>query len=581
MSNRDATFPTAVTRDTAQEPLLSSQPASAVDATSASSPASTRRAAWRRGAAVLALFMALSVVYTWPQVKYVRTGMIAHFDPLFSAWRLGWISHALYHDRDKLFEGNILYPAHRTLAYSDATLLEGVIAAPFIHAGVSPLTMVNLLWFVSLVSSAGGMYLLARRLTGSTSAAILAGIIFTFAPYRAEHNMHLELNWAQWIPLALWSLHRTLTEDRWVDGVLTGVFIALQLVSCIYYALYFLIALAIIGPLSLIAYRKTIGWRGLAGLALGGVVIVMVAQPYVKPYQMNVRTVGTRPTMENARWSATWDSYIATTDDNLLYGNLTRDLGGAEARDFPGVIAIVLLVVALWPPFKATRLIYFVGLAFAVEASLGMNGWLYPLLHRWLTPLSGLRAPGRWGILVLAMLAVLAAYGLARVQRRVGPRWSMAVTILLCGLLGIEYLNRPLGIWRYPTEPPQIYQWLARLPHPTLTIEFPLLAADPQYMYFSTMHWQPLINGYSGFRPPSYLEMTGRMDNFPDDKTIDELRRRGVRAIILHKALYGLYGDQLDYMDNIKLLAFRKDVEFVAAWKDHLGEARAYLLLNR
>jgi len=120
-----------------------------------------------------------------------------------------------------------------------------------------------------------------------------------------------------------------------------------------------------------------------------------------------------------------------------------------------------------------------------------------------------------------------------------------------------------------------MYQWLARLPHPTLTIEFPMMDSDPVYMYFSTMHWQPMLNGYSGFRPSSYIDMVGRMENFPDDKTVDELRRRGVRVIILHKALYP---DQEDYNDNIKLLAFRKDVEFVAAWKDYLGEARAYML---
>jgi hypothetical protein len=537
---------------------------------------------WRRGAWVLALFLALTVFFTWPQAIAMRTGIVAHQDPLFSAWRLGWMSHALFTNPDNLFEGPILSPAHRTLAFSDAMLLQGVIAAPFIRLGASSLLMVNVLWFLSLIMSAGGMYLLARRLTGSTSAAIVAAVIFTFAPYRTEHNMHLELNWAQWIPLTLWALHRALTENRFASGVLAGVFIVLQLLSCIYYAMYLLLLLPLIGVASLLAYRRQYTWRPLAGFAVGGLIIAAVAAPYSAPYRANVRTVGTRAEFEMKVWSATPSSFFATTPENLVYGRLTEDLGSSEARDFPGAIAIVLLVIALLPPYNnPTRLIYFLGLAFAVEATLGMNGWLYPILLRYIPPLAGLRAPGRMGIFVLVTLGVLAAYGMVRVQdwfRSGSIRLRRAVPVIVCCLLAVEYMTTPVLTRRLPTEPPSIYQWLGRLPRPTLVVEFPILHPDPLYMYFQTMHWQPMLNGYSGFRPASYIEMAARMErSFPDDRTVDELRRRGVRAIIVHRNLYP--DTQLtDYTRIIQALAFRTDVEFVATWKDHVGEARAYLL---
>jgi len=533
---------------------------------------------WRRGVAVVLLFLALTVFFTWPQALLMRSGTVAHQDPLFSAWRLGWVSHALFTDRDELFEGNIFYPAHRTLAYSDAMLLQGVIAAPFIRLGVSPLLMVNLLWFVSMIASAGGMYLLARRLTGSTSGAILAAIIFTFAPYRVEHNMHLELNWAQWIPLTLWAMHRALTEDRWLEGTLTGVFIALQLLSCIYYAMYLLLVLAVMGVLSLWAYRRQFSWRAIAGFAAGAVIIAMVASQYSKPYQMNTRTVGTRSEEELKGWSATPWSYLSATEDNRLYGRLTGKWGGPEARDFPGIVAIVLLVIALLPPFNATRLIYAAGLAFAVECSFGTNGTLYPILFHWLKPLEGLRAPGRMGIFVLATLGVLAAYGVARLQMWVKwPKLRVAVPVVLSCIIAAEYMTKPLLIWRLPTEPPSIYQWLSRLPHPTLTLELPVPATDPFYVYFSTMHWQPIVNGYSGFLPGPYLDLVDRLQKFPDDRTMEELRRRGVRAVIVHKEMYQ---NQQDYARVAQALAFRNDIHFVASWRDIFGEARAYLVPN-
>jgi hypothetical protein len=537
-------------------------------------------ASWRRGAGVLALFLALTVLFTWPQALQMRTGSVAHQDPLFSAWRLAWVSHALFTDAP-LFDGNIMYPAHRTLAFSDAMLLQGLIAAPFIRAGVPPLLMVNLLWFISLIASAGGMYLLARRLTGSTSGAIVAAIIFTFAPYRAEHFMHLELNWAQWIPLTLWAVHRALTEDRMLDGVLAGAFIALQLLSCIYYAIYLLLVLAIVGVLSLWAYRRQFTWRALAGFALGGVVIAMVAIPYSKPYQTNTRTVGTRAEEELSAWSATPASYVSATPENLLYGRRTGQLGGPEARDFPGIVAVVLLVIALLPPFNATRLIYFLALAFAVECSFGTNGTLYPILFHWLKPLQGLRAPGRMGIFVLVALGVLAAYGFGRLQTWVqpwlkSPALRVAFPVIVCAVIGLEYKTTPLQMWKMPTKPPSIYEWLKGMPHPTLTLEFPMLDPDPFYMYFSTMHWQPLMNGYSGFRTPFYLDFAERFHkSFPNDYTMQELRNRGVKAIIVHKEMYQ---DQKDYARVITGLAFRTDVHFVASWRDIFGEARAYLV---
>ena len=37
------------------------------------------------------------------------------------------------------------HPAANALAYSDATLLQGAVAAPFLWAGISPLTVYNVL----------------------------------------------------------------------------------------------------------------------------------------------------------------------------------------------------------------------------------------------------------------------------------------------------------------------------------------------------------------------------------------------------------------------------------------------------
>jgi hypothetical protein len=51
--------------------------------------------------------------------------------------------------------------------------------------------------------------------------------------------------------------------------------------------------------------------------------------------------------------------------------------------------------------------------------------------------------------------------------------------------------------------------------------EFPFYSERPnyprhaQYMLFSTVHWQPLINGYSDYIPPDFRRSVIPMSSFP------------------------------------------------------------------
>ena len=56
--------------------------------------------------------------------------------------------------------------------------------------------------------------------------------------------------------------------------------------------------------------------------------------------------------------------------------------------------------------------------------------------------------------------------------------------------------------------------------------------------YWSTRHWYPLVNGFSGFMPPDYEKTAMLMTTFPDDKAIARLRLLGVKYILVHEAFY-------------------------------------------
>src|SRR5262249_32065613 len=104
------------------------------------------------GAVAFAILLAVFV--TWPQALHMRTSIFTHHDPYFSIWRISWIAHGLVTSPFHLFDANIFYPAKNTLAFSDATLLEGLLGAPFLWMHVSPVFVYNALFLLGFIGSA-------------------------------------------------------------------------------------------------------------------------------------------------------------------------------------------------------------------------------------------------------------------------------------------------------------------------------------------------------------------------------------------------------------------------------------------
>jgi hypothetical protein len=145
----------------------------------------------------------------------------------------------------------------------------------------------------------------------------------------------------------------------------------------------------------------------------------------------------------------------------------------------------------------------------------------------------------------------------------------------------VEYANGPLPVQRLPVRPPPIYAWLATQPK-LVTLELPtpephaLPLHDPFYMYASTWHWQPLVNGYSGHYSARYVELTGALsEDLPGPKSVAALTAMGVQRILVHEKLYngGRYPPLIGAIEAHPMF----HLETVSA--DHLGEVRVYAFL--
>jgi hypothetical protein len=489
---------------------------------------------------MLGLFMALAVIMTWPQARYVGTHAIEHQDVYFNMWRLAWFARALTHAPSSLFDANIFYPEPNTLAFSDAMVVEGLIAAPLLWAGVRPVLVHNLLLLGAVVASALGISVLVERLTQNRAAAVVAGVIFAFAPYRFEHYMHMELQWTVWMPWAFWAVHRTIDSGRWLHGLQAGAFVALQMLSSVYYGIFLATVLPMASGLLLLSVTRRHAFRAFKALALGGVAAAIICGVYALPYHAAREQVGRRSIHDIVRFSARPSDYLVATPDNRIYGS--DFIGRSERRLFPGLLAPLLAIIGLLlrPPTRS-GVVYAIVLAVAFDMSLGSRGVVYPFLYHHVPVFSALRAPARLGIFVIMFLALLAADGYTSLRDAVPAAVRRSLPVVIpCALL-LEYSVSPLQLVAYDNTPPPVYRFLSQLP-PGVVAEFPMPSPDSlpgpeaRYSYMSTFHWNPLLNGYSGFYPPFYLRRLRDFQSFPDAASVKVLREMRVNYVILHVA---------------------------------------------
>jgi hypothetical protein len=486
---------------------------------------------------IVCLAMA-AAAFTWPIADLRNPQLPQHGDALFSVWRLAWVAHQLVADPSELFHANIFWPERNTLAMSDAMLLLGVLGAPLISLGVHPVVVHNLLLLASFVAAGYATMRLLAHLGLGLGPQIVGGVIYAFAPYRVAHVVHLELLWTAFIPLSLLALYRVLESPTLRRALMLGVALTLQALSSIYYFLFLCLWLV---PATLLArLHVPFVWSTRRATALAGALAftaVLVA-PYAMVYREARQAVGQRSLDDLRQYSATPRDYFNIPEANRLYGVVPPPGTADERALFVGVLAISLVVFALARRPSRNVLAFAVLGLLALDLSLGVNGLTYNALRALLPLLNSLRAPARFGVFVLLSVAVLAAYAIASLEQR---RQLVVALALTAGLLA-EYWSAPLPTMTVPLAPPPVYQWLAQQP-PTVTLEWPAPTPDAlwkdetEHQYFSIYHWQPLVNGYSGYAPPAYTLMLERLRDFPAETALDALARNGVEVLLIHERL--------------------------------------------
>jgi hypothetical protein len=513
-------------------------------------------AARARGAAMACgLALTLAIVMTWPLASGLgRLGRTTNMDGLYGIWNVAWVSRTLVSEPASLFDANIFYPHRHTLAYSEANIIAGVIGIPAWLLTHNPYAAHNSALLVAFATSFLGMWLLARRLSGRADTSVVAGVLFAFCPYFYSHSAHIQLLMAGGMPLSMLVLHRLIDRPSVSRGVALGAALALQALACAYYGIFAGLMVGY-GVLFLATRRHLWSTRTLwIALAVGALAAGLIVLPFLLPYR-ELQEGGFIRSLDDARrYSATWQSYFASPSHlHRPILTIARALGWRIGEVlFPGVLAIVLGMigaVVCWKPDpdapparddRETLLLYGSFGLLALWGSFGPGAGLYTVLYRVVPLFTFLRAPSRFGLLVVFVLSIFASLALARLV----PKTRGIVVASALAVVAIAELNVVPFPWERALAVSTNYRLLASMPR-AVVVEFPFYGeriAFPlhaQYMVLSTTHWMPLVNGYSDYIPQDFRDAAFILDSFPSNDTFTVLEKHRVRYVGIHWDMYG------------------------------------------
>jgi hypothetical protein len=534
----------------------------------------------RRGTslAVLGLFAGLSLLLTFPLGIQMDRAVLGNLgDPLLIAWTLAWDVHQLFQDPLHLFEANCFYPYPHVLAYSEHLFGDALLVSPLLLVPKLAVLAANVLFLLSFALSGWGVYLLMRELSNDQGPAILAGLIFAFSPYRLGRLGHLHILSTQWIPFIFLFLHRFTRSPNWKYGLLAGLFYILQGLSSNHYAVFLGPVVLLWAAFFLVSQRSFWTWRNVLISATCGALALIFLLPFFMPYLDLRHTLGfTRFVGEAKMFSAQGASYLSTSEFNRLYGVIARPFAASsfpfEKQLFPGLIATVLALTAVLrcPPQRRLLLwSYGAILVFAVLMTFGPR-WTtlgkemdspYRLFFNYVPGWSGIRVPARMHMITMLALSILAGLGATALRQNMGRMARKVFTCILGALVLLESFSVPLPLVQVPPPAP-VYRWLAAQPGKPVILELPMPVKNEDrwketaYVYASIFHWKPLVNGYSGYFPPSYFSLCEVMQRFPDPSSLEAINKFRVTYVLWHSAQY----DSLQKARIITQLASTKEL---------------------
>jgi hypothetical protein len=512
-------------------------------------------------------------------------------DSLLNTWILAWDAHALTTPNLNVWNAPFYYPAKNTITFSETMFGNLWLTLPVQLLSNNPILAFNALVLGSLVLGLYSTFLLVRSLTGSAWAAIVAGIIFSFNPYRWSEIPHVQLLPFFWAPLALLLTHRFLEQQR--TRTLAGLLAVLvaQYYASIYLGTILMITMAIFAGVHLVVERKgkdrfvfITNRRLCCTLLAGGLLAGLALLPLMLPYLRTARDWDfVRTQADNASFSCEFLSYFVPNRSfrtyTWLYDRVEgRIRGYCGLGSLPWLLALGGLLLARRQ--AASGVVYRFAWTGLVMAILMLGPCLilmnqqrrfplpYFLVYHLVPGGKAMRVPTRFISPLLLCLAVLGGFAVAHVLKTwKGWRLSTRILVAACFItfLSLDYaVTDNLGVCcESRGEFPRVYDYLAASGTERPVLELPAaLGGQFRSLYHQTAHWRPLLGGESGSFTPAALEMAKRTQGLPTDETLRFLEITPAMTLVIHLDAYGKAERAAWQNADLKPFGFRRAGQF-------------------
>jgi hypothetical protein len=497
--------------------------------------------------------VAVSALMSAPLFNYHAIGSALYGgDARLIVWTLAWDNHAVL-SRLPLFDSNIFFPASHSLSYNEHLFGVSLFSLPVYALTRNPVLAYNLLWWATFPLNLLSMHALLRRHVPDDPAAFGGACVYTFSFYKMSHAYgHLHLLWTWLLPLSLLLLERWAERPTLARALYWGAAVLLQSLASWYLAVMTAVAhvpiAVFMAPDWLRRGRARQLWQLLLALAL----VAAVVWPFAKPYLALPHS----GTTEMASYSADRYAYLLPPENTILgrswvqyaarwpFRVWPRRLWG-EQRLYIGYVAMIAGAIGMvsfvrrrqWTVLGAHMSLSVLALFLAFGPSTTGTWTPFSLLHA-IPGVGAFRAPARFTLLVLLGLSMFVAEGL-RTLRRGRLRWRVTAALVVVLMLVEWYPIDVPGGKPQPAPIPVVYR-LAVVRGARALVSLPDYRGTDQwyngadYLYYSTAHWRPIVNGFGRAEPPGFGHEISHMMAFPGPNNARTMRELGVELVVFH-----------------------------------------------
>ncbi len=372
----------------------------------------------------LGAYALLTGAWLWPSVAHFRDRpMIGTGDSSVFMWAWWAMPRAIADGHNPFTSDLIFHPVGADLSLTTTAPLVSLVTTP-VRLLFGATAQVNAAQLGATWLAAISAYFLALRLCQRRGPAFLAGMAYEFAPFRFVHLAdHLNLVHTAFLPLGGLALLRLLERPTTWRGAQLGMVLGAAFLTEPQLAV---LTAAVVIPLAVVE-RAQVTRAHRRPLVVAGMAAIVVAAPLLLPLLGGLaggesNTVAARSMVP---YSSDVTRWLLPPVSHPVLGGPSEWIGGFPADEglaYPGLLVLGLGIAAVrLVPGRERRgwvAVGLVGFVLSLGPFLSIHGRylgipLPFLVVGWLPGLSAFRVPGRFVLVAVLALDLLAALGLA------------------------------------------------------------------------------------------------------------------------------------------------------------------------